>query len=57
MRFDVGWEAEIGRAEARPFVVVPHNVLKAEGHASACPGLPLPCPGGWRKRTQPFLIV
>jgi hypothetical protein len=57
MKFDVGWEAETGRAEAHPSVVVLRSAPKAEGHASACAALPLPCPGGWRKRTQPFMIV
>jgi hypothetical protein len=45
-----------GRVEVRHLVVVPRSAPKAEGHASACPALPLPYPGGWRKRTQ-LLIV
>ena len=45
-----------GRVEVRHLVVVPRSAPKAEGHASACPALPLPYPGDWRKRTQ-LLIV
>jgi len=41
MRFDLGWEAEIGRAEARPSVVVPRSAPKAKqdmlAHVLLCP--------------------